>query len=82
VFPVRYGLDYYILLRRNSVSKGLIKQFYVEEIMMSTISGGEFLTLGRRSKMSANSILYRPFEKIHFPLQFQVISNIFLFSSW
>jgi hypothetical protein len=25
VFPVRYGLDFYVLCRRNSVFKGLIK---------------------------------------------------------
>jgi hypothetical protein len=34
VFPVRYELDFYILLRRNSVFKGLIK--YINNFTINT----------------------------------------------
>jgi hypothetical protein len=42
VFPVRYGLNYYILVRRNSVFKGLklrdIFQGYISQL--STLQAG------------------------------------------
>jgi hypothetical protein len=35
VFPVRYGLDLYILFRRNSVFKGLIHKADIKLLSMS-----------------------------------------------
>jgi hypothetical protein len=52
VFPVRYGLDYYILFRRNSVFKGLMTARTADVPVTSDDtnlrSGGWFVLVRRR----------------------------------
>jgi hypothetical protein len=38
-------------------------------------------TFARQTKICVDPVLHRPSEKIHFPVELQVISNIYLFVS-
>jgi hypothetical protein len=59
----------------------LIEQFHAPEMTMLTISVKTFLSLDGQMKISVDPILYRPYVKIYFLVEFQIISNIFLFIS-
>jgi hypothetical protein len=56
----------------------LLKQFYAQAIMMSTIPAKKFVrVLPEKLKISVDPILYSPSAQIHCPSEF-VMSNTFL----